>query len=171
LPADGDAVGPLAELGIREQGALQRAAFTFSARVFGVVVAHAAQDLELDRAVVLQPGRDLGRGVGVGLDERALHEAVRERVEVGDHLLAAVVEPECRLVPIVRQPHRAAGPGARAADLLGLLEQPDLHTRGGCAQCRGQAGRAGAEHDDVIGVGRHGILDSAGLRRRQAMRT
>jgi hypothetical protein len=44
--------------------------------MLGVVVAHASQDLEHDRGVVLQPGGDLGRGVGVGLYQRPLHEPV-----------------------------------------------------------------------------------------------
>jgi hypothetical protein len=111
-----------------------------------------------DRAVVLQPGRDFWRGIDVRFHQRLFHQAVRQRHQVGQHLLAAVAEPEFGLMAVVRQPDCSARPRARTADGVRLLEQANPRATRRGAQRGRQAGRAGPQHHDVVSVFPHALF-------------
>ena len=145
-----DPLAPAAELDEREQGALQRPAPSWlGAGVLGLVVGKVLDDLEPDRRVLLQPGHRFGAGVDERRGQVHVDEAIGQGFEVGQRLLPAVVDTELGHVRVHRNPHHAAGPGARAADRIGLLEQPHAGALGGGPDGGTEGRRAGSQDDDI----------------------
>ena len=145
-----DPLLPGTERDEREQRALHRPApARLGAGVLGMVVREVLDDLELDRRVLLQPGHHLGPGVDQRRGQVHVDEPVGQRPQVGQHLLPAVLDAELGHVRVHRDPHHAAGPGAGAADRIGLLEQPHAGARGGGPDRGGQRRGAGTQDDDI----------------------
>src|SRR4051794_36368798 len=81
----GDSLGPLAELGEREDRALDGASTVrTAARKLRVVVGHAGDRVELHRSLRLQQRDHLWASIDVGLDEVALEQIARQRHDVLD---------------------------------------------------------------------------------------
>jgi hypothetical protein len=91
----------------------------------------------------------------------------RERHDVGDRLVPAVLHADIRHVRIVRDPHLATRPRCRPAELVGLLEQTDVCAALAGGDGRRQAGGAGAKHDHIERFSCHEPILS-GRRRRSS---
>ena len=122
-----DAIGPGPELLEGEEVVVEGAAtFGLSAGVFGVVVGVALENVQGDRGVLLHVAQHLGAGVDQGLDELVVHHPEGEGVQVGEGVLARILDAGLGHVVVVGEPEHTAGEGGRAAHGLGALEHGHL---------------------------------------------
>lgn len=136
--------------GVEQRGLQGAAASGQAAGVLGVVVGVAGDQFEAERRLALQPVQGGGDVVDERLDQLRAHAAVGQRVQVGQRLFPAVVDTGLGGVAVAGEPDDAAGERRRAADPVGLLEQPHRGAVARRCQRGGQAGGAGAEHHHVV---------------------
>ena len=120
-------------------------------RLLGQVVGVLGNPLELHRRLLEDEVDDLRAAVEEGVASLLRHHVTDDGLEVAPGLLGVVRVDlagvaEC---PVAGDPHAAAGPSRRAAEVGALLDHDGVQAvlRGG--ECRGHPGPAGAHDDDV----------------------
>jgi hypothetical protein len=117
------------------------------------VVVRVAQDrLEPHRGVRFEEAQGFVASLEEGLHARIVVSAGHGGAQVGARLLQAVLNAGLAHLVVGRDPHHAARDRGRTANAVAAFDQQHARALGGGGARGRHAGRAGADHDDVVGL-------------------